>query len=133
VEKYGHMFPKIFELDEPATAVLCVLLLRGPQTAGELRSRTAHLYHFPSLLEVEEALHRLSIRNQPLVVRLPRQPGSRESRFAHLLGGLVHIDAAPPRMSDTERIARLEEDVSVLRQEVTELKQRLDGFSKKLE
>jgi uncharacterized protein YceH (UPF0502 family) len=97
--KYGHLFPKAFDLSEAETPLMCVLILRGPQTSGELRSRTQHLRSFGSLAEVETLLQGLSLRDMPLVVKLPRQPGSRESRFAHLLGGPV---ATPRAFSSTE-------------------------------
>ena len=95
VRKYGHNFAKALALDPAETAVLCVLLLRGPQTPGELRSRTPHLHNFETLVPVEETLARLTDRppnadgqpQEPLVRKLPRLPGTKESRYTHLLGG----------------------------------------------
>jgi uncharacterized protein YceH (UPF0502 family) len=137
VEKFGHSFPKALGLDAAETAVLCVLILRGPQTPGELRSRTAHLHNFESLAEVDATLQKLASRDEPLVVKLPRQPGSRESRFAHLLGGPVDVEAVPaapsPKQTEAERIAKLEEDVNVLREEVADLKRLFEGFKKQFE
>ena len=144
VTKYGHLFPKAYELNEAETAVMCVLILRGPQTPGELRSRSAHLHTFENLPEVETTLHNLSLREQALVVKLPRQSGSRESRFAHLLGGDINIEelAATMEKADAtastsragnERIAKLEEEVATLRQELTDLKQQFAEFKKQFE
>ena len=118
--KYGHLFPKAFDLSEAEVPLMSVLILRGPQTPGELRSRSQHLRAFESLAEVETLLQGLSLRDEPLIVKLPRQPNSRESRFAHLLGGPVEMEQieAAPRASASvqqsqagnEKIARLEED-----------------------
>lgn len=137
--KYGHLFPKAFELNEEETALLCVLILRGPQTPGELRSRSAHLHQFESLPQVEEALQDLSTRESPLVVRLARQPGSRESRFAHLLGGEVEAAAAPVLTerrtvsTDPSRLERLEAEVTALRTEVAELRNLFEQFRRQFE
>ena len=141
--KYGHLFPKMFDLSEAEIPLMCVLILRGPQTPGELRSRTQHLRGFESLAEVETLLQGLSLREEPLVVKLPRQPGSRESRFAHLLGGPVEMEQneVAPRASpsvqlaqaENEKITKLEEEVASLRQELSELKQRFADFKKQFE
>ena len=131
--KYGHVFPKSYELNEEETALMCVLILRGPQTPGELRSRTAHLHQFESLARVEELLLGLSSRPDPLVVKLARQAGARESRFAHLLGGEVQADAVVVKSSEPSKLDRLEEEVISLRQEVTELKQLFEAFRKQFE
>jgi hypothetical protein len=141
--KYGHLFPKAYDLSEADVPLMCVLILRGPQTPGELRSRTQHLRSFESLAEVETALQGLSLREEPLIVRLPRQPGSRESRFAHLLGYPIEFEqreAAPyashtihPSQADNERIAKLEEEIGSLRQELNELKQQFADFRKQFE
>jgi uncharacterized protein len=137
VEKFGHSFPKALGLDAAETAVLCVLILRGPQTPGELRSRTAHLHNFESLTEVDATLQRLAVRDEPLVVKLPRQAGSRESRFVHLLGGPVDVESMStppsPKQTEAERIAKLEEEVNGLREEVADLKRLFDGFKKQFE
>jgi uncharacterized protein YceH (UPF0502 family) len=143
VPKYGHLFPKVYELDEAETAIMTVLVLRGPQTPGELRSRTGHLHNFENLPEVETALHNLSLRAEPLAVKLPRQSGSRESRFAHLLGGDINIEelAAAAERSETaasysrgnDRVARLEEKVSTLEQQLEELRQQFADFRKQFE
>jgi uncharacterized protein YceH (UPF0502 family) len=141
--KYGHLFAKAYDLSEAEAPLLCVLVLRGPQTPGELRSRSQHLFTFESLAEVETLLQGLSLRDEPLIVKLPRHPGSRESRFAHLLGGPVDMEqfeAAPqperaPRApaADTGKIARLEEEIAALRLELGELKQQFADFRKQFE
>jgi len=141
--KYGHLFPKAFDLSEAEVPLMCVLILRGPQTPGELRSRTQHLRVFESLAEVETLLQALSLREEPLIVKMPRQPGSRESRFAHLLGDPIEMEqredsphpslAVQPAHVENERIAKLEEEMMSLRQELGELKQQFADFRKQFE
>ncbi|CAN5666511.1 YceH family protein [soil metagenome] len=93
VPKYKHILPDVFELEPPETAVLCVLMLRGAQTLGELRERTSRLYEFSGLGEVNETLDNLMRRDEPLVVKLERLPGQKEARFAHLLAGEIDVSA----------------------------------------
>jgi uncharacterized protein len=144
VPKYEHRLTDVLSLAEQETAVLCVLMLRGPQTAGEIRSRTGRLYEFRELSEVELTLEALmNSEPQPLVVKLPRQAGMKESRHAHLLSGEVRIEEqeTAPRLeaaalevrAENERIARLEETLESLRQELTELKQQFLDFKKQFE
>ena len=143
VAKYGHLFPKAYDLDPQETAVMCVLILRGPQTPGELRSRTPHLRNFESLALVEETLQRLATRDEPLVVRLPRTAGTKESRYAHLLGGEINVEelatTVQPEPStvrvrgENERIAKLEAEVETLKQELSELKTQFAEFRKQFE
>ncbi|HZS06877.1 MAG TPA: YceH family protein [Blastocatellia bacterium] len=145
VPKYGHIFDKSFGLAPAETAAMCVLMLRGPQTPGEIRSRTGSLYSFSDLAEVEAALNQLETKEpDPLIIRLPRQPGTKESRYAHLLAGkpdfaefeAVAREREPARIrvqADNERIAKLEEEVRLLREEVSELKQQLGDFRKQFE
>jgi uncharacterized protein len=145
VPKYGHLFAKAYDLAPGELALMCVLMLRGPQTPGELRSRTASLHNFEQLADVESALQDLAERDgEPLVVRLPRQPGTKESRYAHLLSGPVEVEqspaAAPPRQSSThsaapssDRVARLEAEVAALRQSLAELQQQFSEFRKQFE
>jgi uncharacterized protein YceH (UPF0502 family) len=143
VAKYGHLFPKVFDLNEAEVAVMCVLMLRGPQTPGELRARTAHLYNFQQLSEVETTIQSLAARAETLVVKLLRQPGARESRYAHLLAGEINIEelasaprpeSAPPQvMAENKRLAKLEEDINFLRREVDDLKQQFVNFKRQFE
>ncbi len=143
VPKYGHLFPKAYELNEVEVAVMCVLILRGPQTPGELRSRTSHLHNIEQLSDVETTLQSLSSREQPLVVRMARLPGARESRYAHLFGGPVSVDdvtaspkteLATPRVPvDDGRLARFEEEIRSMRREIDELKQEFAKFKSQFE
>ena len=141
VTKYEHRMQNVLNLSRGETAVLCVLLLRGPQTPGELRGRTERMHSFEGLDAVQASLQKLMQREPPLAAMLPRQPGTKESRYAHLLSG--PIDAAefaaqgpPPvvAVSGTDmRVLRLEEQVASLRNEVSELKQMFEGFRKQFE
>ncbi len=92
--KHRHVLDEALELDRGELALLAVLGLRGPQTVGELRTRTERMHPFASLGEVEETLERLGARPEPLVIRLERQPGQKESRYAHLLSGLAAAEEA---------------------------------------
>ena len=144
VPKYEHRLTEALSLAEQEVAVLCVLMLRGPQTAGEIRSRTGRLYEFQELSEVELTLEALmTTEPQPLVVKLPRQAGMKESRHAHLLSGEVRVEEQEPAprleaaalevRAENERIARLEENLESLRQEFTELKQQFLDFRRQFE
>ncbi|QQS47136.1 MAG: YceH family protein [Acidobacteriota bacterium] len=133
VPKYGHLFPKAFDLSVPEVALMCVLILRGPQTSGELRSRSGHLHQFENLPEVESLMQALSAREEPLVVKLPRQPGSRESRYAHLLGGEVDLEQPVRPEPAPDRLDKLEEEIALLRQEVSSLRRQLEEFIMKFE
>ena len=138
VPKYAHRLQEVFNFDRREMAVLCVLLLRGPQTPGELRGRTERMYKFDDLGVVESALHRLMEREPPLAKKLARQPGTKESRYAHLLAGEVEGWSAPAgtqpvaatSSQEEQRIARLETDVESLRKELADLRQRLEDFRK---
>jgi uncharacterized protein len=132
VTKFGHKFAETLGLSGPEVAVLCVLLLRGPQTVGEIRGRTGRLHEFAGLGEVESTLQTLAARApQALVVRLPRQTGFKESRYAHLLSGPPEAAATemppaePAGTADGDRIGRLEQEVAGLRRELDELKAQL--------
>jgi hypothetical protein len=141
VPKYAHRLQEVFNFDRRETAVLCVLLLRGPQTPGELRGRTERMYKFDDLGVVEYALHRLMEREPPLVKKLARQPGTKESRYAHLLAGEVEEWSAPEAtqvvtatdIQDEQRISRLETELDSLRKEVADLRQQLEDFRKQFE
>jgi uncharacterized protein len=139
VTKYEHRLQEAFNFERREIAVLCVLLLRGPQTPGELRGRTERLYRFSELDEVQTALRRLMERQPPLVKALPRQPGTKELRYAHLLSGDVESWEPPPALhgaagsEDAERVARLESDVASLQADVADLKHQLAEFRKQFE
>ena len=141
VPKYKHMLPTVYELDPAETAVIDVMLLRGPQTLGELRTRTERLHGFSGLGEIQETLDGLARRDDPLVVRLPVQPGQKEARFAHLLSGEIDVEAFAVTQAarstrshvDAERMDKLEEEVVGLRAQVEELKQTFEEFKKQFE
>ena len=141
VPKYKHMLPTVYELEPSEVAIIAVLLLRGPQTLGELRTRTERLYDFSGLGEVQEALDGLSRRDEPLVTRIERLAGQKEARFAHLLSGEIDIEeiAAAHAVSHArgragaERLEHLEEEVTRLRGEVEAVKQTFEEFKKQFE
>ncbi len=143
VPKYEQRITEVSGLKEPEAAVLCLLMLRGPQTPGELRSRSGRLHEFGDLEEVDSTLKALADRPEPLVSSLPRQPGMREIRWAHLLSGEVEWTptAAEPRpeaaalqvRQEDERIARLEDEIRTLRQTLEELKQQFEQFKRQFE
>jgi hypothetical protein len=132
VLKYRHEVYEALDLGNRETAILAVLLLRGPQTAGELRSRTQSLYAFDDLDAVETCLRRLMERPEPLVTRLPVRPGTKEPRYAHLLGEIPET-APPPAPESPDRLTRLEAAVEVLTREVADLRQQLTDFRKQFE
>lgn len=142
VTKYEHRSQEVFNFDRREIAIVCVLLLRGPQTPGELRGRTDRMYHFEALEDVVSTLDRLAHREPPLAAMLPRQPGTKESRYMHLFSGEAPAAAevaqaptpvTPSSGSTTERIAKLEEDVATLRSELSEIQQQLAAFRKQFE
>jgi uncharacterized protein len=133
VPKHAHRLSEFFNLGRREAAVLCVLLLRGPQTIGELRGRTERLYTFDDLEAVEATLNRLAEwQPEPLVQKLPRQTGSREGRYAHLLAGDVE-EAEPPEAHAAERGPSLTERVAALETEVAELKRMFEAFRRQFE
>jgi len=141
VTKYEQRMQEVFNFTRPEIAALCVLLLRGPQTPGELRGRAERLHRFEMLDDVQSALQKLMQRDPPLVKVLPRQPGTKESRWVHLLAGDVVVPDLPAPASaavgrdpgDAARIARLEEEVAALRREVGEVKDQLERFRRQFE
>ena len=140
VTKYEHRLQEVFNFTRPETAILCVLLLRGPQTPGELRGRTERMHRFEDLDEVLSGLQQLMRREPPLAKALGRRPGTKEIRYAHLLSGDVEAWEPPaetasfsPGSADAERIIQLEEKVAALQAEVAELKQQMAEFRKQFE
>jgi uncharacterized protein len=137
VAKYKHTLTDALLLTPAEVALLCVLMLRGPQTIGELRTRTERLFAFDTLPDVEAALAGLASRPpQPLVAKLPRQPGTKESRYAHLLSGPVEATPAvenAPVLSAPPEPNALEAEVAALRRELAELKQQFAEFRKQFE
>jgi len=136
VTKYEHRLQEVFNFDRRETAVLCVLLLRGAQTPGELRGRAERMYRFETLDDVHAALDRLSQRQPPLVAVLPRQPGTKESRYMQLFsGGAVSVE--PARAAENpvsqDRLTILESEVAELREEVAGIQEQLAAFRKQSE
>jgi uncharacterized protein YceH (UPF0502 family) len=135
VPKYKHVMPEVLHLTPPETALICALMLRGPQTPGELRSNASRLYEFAGLDEVEQTLAGLiSHEPDPLVTRLPRQAGQKEIRFAHLLSGEVQVDAAGPAEAPRSSPRQtLEQKVDGLIAEVERLRAQFEEFKKQFE
>ena len=143
VPKYKHVLPEVMHLSAPELALICVLLLRGPQTTGELATRAFRMYEFSGLEEVESTLNSLISREpDPLVVRLPRQAGQKEARFAHLLSGEPKIEVSADATSatagrrkggDGERVDKLEQDVVMLTMDVRKLQEQFEAFKKQFE
>ncbi|HTZ56968.1 MAG TPA: YceH family protein [Acidobacteriaceae bacterium] len=128
VAKYEHRVQEVFNFTRGEIAVICVLLLRGPQTPGELRGRTERIHHFEELSDVQSTLQRLMQRDPPLVVMLPRQPGTKEARYAHLLSGEVTETAPIARASEHagSSTAQLEAELAALREEVAQLREQVE-------
>jgi uncharacterized protein len=148
VPKYEHRLQEVFNLTRAETALLCVLLLRGAQTPGELRGRSERMFQFPELDDVQSGLQRMMQRDPPLVKMLARQPGTKESRYVHLLSGAVEepgpgkpgldrgthdSEAAAGGSEDSLRMARLEAEIGDLRSEFAELRQQFAEFRKQFE
>jgi uncharacterized protein YceH (UPF0502 family) len=142
VAKYKHALTDRLSLTPAEVALLTVLMLRGPQTVGELRGRSERLFKFDTLPEVEEALNGLAARQpQALVAKLPRQPGTKESRYAQLLSGPVEAAASTPTATseptpatvENDRLAKLEAEMARLDREVVQLQQQLADLKKQLE
>ena len=139
VTKYEHRMQEVFNFTRQETALICVLLLRGPQTPGELRGRTERMYQFEHLDDVLSGLQQLMRREPPLAKALGRRPGTKEIRYAHLLSGDVEAWEPPAETAsssgsaDAERLIQLEEQIASLRSEVAELKQQMAEFKKQFE
>ena len=131
VPKYSHRFSEKLNLGRREIAILCELMLRGPQTVGELRTRGERLHRFNDLTEVESLLDRMA----EFVVRLPRRPGEKESRYAHLLSGPVDAAAEPDAepVHRADRVGALEAEVDRLRGEFDQLKAQFAEFRRQFE
>ena len=135
------MLPSVYELDPAGTAIMTVLMLRGPQTIGEIRDRTGRLFDFRDLNEVQAALDELTKRDEPLILKLERQPGQKEARFAHLLSGEIDVSKLPVPSERTgggasasnERIEKLEGEVERLSSELAEFKALFEEFRKQFD
>jgi uncharacterized protein YceH (UPF0502 family) len=131
VPKYKHVMPEVLHLNKAELALMCVLMLRGPQTPGELRGNAARLHEFTGLDDVEQTLNALISRDpEPLVARLPRQAGQKEVRFAHLLSGEpVHVEQVVEKVDKVN----LEQKVDMLAAEIEKLRQQFEQFKKQFE
>ena len=139
VVKYKHMLPNVYELDPAETAVMDVLMLRGPQTVGEIRGRTDRLFDFSGLPEVQETLDGLARREEPLVMRLERQVGQKDARYAHLLSGEIDVASLPVSRERATgsgqdgRIEQLESELESIKTEIAQLKEELARFRQQFE
>jgi uncharacterized protein YceH (UPF0502 family) len=143
VTKYEHRLQEVFNFDRREIAIVCVLLLRGPQTPGELRGRAERMYHFEALDDVISTLDRLAQREPSLAQVLPRQPGTKESRYTHLFAGEPGIPdlpvstasdfSTPSASSAIDRVARLEVEVADLRRQLSDVQQQFAAFRKQFE
>jgi uncharacterized protein YceH (UPF0502 family) len=143
VPKYRHLFKEKLKLSRSTVAVMCVLMLRGPQTIGEIRGRSERMHKFNDLNEVEEILNELMNKEQPMVIRLPRQAGRKENRFMHLLSGEPEIqepeisvpeEAATKQVrTENDRIAKLENELAALRREFDDLKKEFTDLKSQFE
>ena len=149
VAKYEHHLQEVFNFTRAETAIICVLLLRGPQTPGELRGRTERMYKFDELSDVQATLQKLIAREPSLVKILPRQPGTKEARYAHLLSGDIetfepaaaayatsHAHSNSHSEEDPElkeRLAQVEAEVAILTRELGELREQVERLTRLLE
>jgi uncharacterized protein YceH (UPF0502 family) len=142
VAKYKHTFARRFQLNQAETAVLCILMLRGPQTVGEIRGRSSRIHQFTDLLEVSDTLDGLMKRGEGAYVAvLPRQPGRKEVRFAHLLAGDIdvspeHDESSAPVIEVNQapdELERLREEIDGLRQELQSLRALFEEFKQQFE
>ena len=141
VTKYEHRLQETFNFYRHEVAILSVLLLRGPQTPGELRGRAERMHHFDDLSAVQSSLQHLMRREPPLVKILPRPPGTKEARYAHLLSGDVESFESKPDTevtanalsADGHRITDLENEVAALRKDIADLQQHFAAFRKQFD
>ncbi len=135
VHKYAQRLSETLNLGRREMAALCVLLLRGPQTLGEIKDRSERIFAFTDLEETERVLEKLvQWPAGPLVKKLPRLPGHKEARYVHLMSGDVAVEAAAPEpvMASGGRMGQLEAEVAALRAELAELRQRFDALESQL-
>ncbi len=143
VPKYRHLLAEKMSLMPAEQAIICELLVRGPQTVGELRTRGERMYPFGDLAAVEEVLQELMVRETPLITLMPRQPGRKEGRYAQLFSGMPECleessearpEAARQRVAaENERIEKLEEEVAALRSDVAVLQRQMAEFKAQFE
>ncbi|MHB1687112.1 MAG: YceH family protein [Ignavibacteriaceae bacterium] len=138
VAKYRQTFTEEVNLSPEETAIMCVLMLRGAQTPGEIKGRTGRMFNFESLSQVDEVIQKLIRRENPLVTKLPRQAGMKESRYAHLLSGEINIESISEQKENAipieqSRIEVLEKEIELLKTEVENLKSQFEKFKNQFE
>ena len=141
--KFKHVAAEVLKLAPPELAVMCSLMLSGAQTVGEIRTRASRMHSFVDLEEVEETLRLLTTKEpDPMVVRLPRQAGQKEARFAQLLAGEPQVDQLATeevvpkttrRAPDTERVEKLEQQIEVLATQIEDLRVQFEKFRKQFD
>ncbi len=139
VAKYKHIAGKFFDIELPEIAILCVLLLRGSNTLGELNQRTSRIYEFEDLNEVNQTVEGLMSRESPLIFKLPKQTGQKDYRYVHLLSGEIDVENLPEISqpvsvsAKNERIEKLAEKVESLEKDLSEMKEEFAEFKKQFE
>ena len=134
VVRFAETFSSEFKFNSKEDAVICILLVRGPQTIGEIRGRTERLYSFSSLDEVQETI--TGLEEKGLVKKLPKQPGRKESRYTQLLGGepgesekdVVVLDTAGTETGDNEQIKEIKDEIDSLRDELNSIRKEFESF-----
>ena len=135
-KRYRHQMEESMHLHPPELAVMCVLMLRGPQTAGEIRTRTTRLFEFTDLAHVDVTLQALATLAMPLVAELPLQPGQKEARYAHLLSGIPEAETSEAPTTHpvaVDRVAALEQAVDSLRSDLAGLRTRFEEFKRQFQ
>jgi uncharacterized protein YceH (UPF0502 family) len=138
VPKYKHILPKLLGIDLHEVSILCVLMLRGFQTIGELRERTQRIYEFETLEEVHQTLDDLKKKDDPLILEIPKQPGQKESRFAHLLCGeisqeMMESAQVTPTQAKQDQIAKLETEIEELKTSFATFRTEFEEFKKQFD
>ena len=132
VPKYKEIFTEKYNLSLPEAAVLCVIMLRGPQTPGEIKGRSERMFPFENLMQVDEVLQKLMNIEDPMILKLPKQPGNKESRYAHLFSGQPNIESLEGKEEDIqdyyERILKLEEELKSVKTELEEIKNQFNDL-----
>ena len=133
VPKYRQVFTEAMNFSHEEIAVICVLMLRGPQTPGEIKSRSSRMFNFGNLTQVDDVLQKLMNREKPLIIKLPRQTGMKESRYMHILSGEPEIDTPVNEIKDIssnndDRITKLEAEFESLKNDVNEIKTKFEKF-----
>ena len=133
VPKYRQVFTEAMNFSHEEIAVICVLMLRGPQTPGEIKSRSSRMFNFGNLTQVDDVLQKLMNREKPLIIKLPRQTGMKESRYMHILSGEPEIDTPVNEIKDIssnndDRITKLEAEFESLNNDVNEIKTKFEKF-----